>query len=163
MTLSLLFLALIFTPVQANLKDYKPEFNYYYGIKKEPEIAKAVEIAKPKNQPKTILKQDQESYLIDTDLELSKDEIIDLIKFYSEKYKVDPDQSLRIAKCESGFNANALSKGGKYKGLYQWDNSFYGYAKILEIEKPNVFNPEHNIRAATLAMSYGLWSKWSCK
>ena len=93
----------------------------------------------------------------------SKEEVIELIKKYSQEYRLDEVRVLRIAKCESTFNPNATSPSGKYKGVMQWDTSFYGWAKKLGIENADPFNPEHNIRAATLAMSYGLWSKWSCK
>jgi soluble lytic murein transglycosylase-like protein len=166
-----LSLSLSFTPSYTDVQEYKPRFNYYYGVKKEPKIVKKIEIAKPKNQPKTVVIQDKESYLIDTDQKLSKDEIVELIKFYSEKYKVDPDRSLRIAKCESGFNSNALSKSGKHKGLYQFLNSTFdaNAKRLLKSDpealngKPNVFNPDHNIAVATYMFSINQYHQWGCK
>ena len=93
----------------------------------------------------------------------SQEEVIQTIKYYSTVYGLDEVRVLRIAKCESTYNSNAKSRTGKYKGIFQWDNSFYGWAKKLGIENADPFNPEHNTRAATLAMSYDLWSKWECK
>lgn len=181
---------LILTPLTVSAKVVDKKLNVHIEqikvIKSEPSLPKIipVETAKPVVQEivkvdflvstlketkivpaKKILKNTKVKKIIEVkqDYTSSQEEVIEIIKHYSMVYGLDEARVLRIAKCESGYNSNALSSSGKFKGLFQFDSSFYGWAKKLEIENPDPFNPEHNTRAATLAMSYGLWSKWpSC-
>ena len=119
---------------------------------------------KPLEIANTVTVEQPEGFLIDTDNKLSKDEIIALIRDYSIKYNVDPERSIRIAKCESGFNPLAKSKTGKFKGLFQFMNSTWvANAKRLSLENPDVFNPEHNIQIATWMFSQNQYSQWGCK
>ena len=64
----------------------------------------------------------------------------DKIKWYAKLYGVDVQDALRIAKCESNFDASAENVNGSATGVYQiirktWKT--YGGG--------NVYNADHNI------------------
>jgi soluble lytic murein transglycosylase-like protein len=161
----ILSLILAFTqPVKPNI-DYKPQYSYYYSIAKNKDLKteiQKVKSNKPLKIANTVTVEQPEGFLIDTDIKLSKDEIIALIRDYSIKYNVDPERSIRIAKCESGFNPLAVNATG-HTGLFQFNlRTFKANAKRLSLENPDVFNPEHNIQIATWMFSQNQYWQWGC-
>ena len=154
-------------PVIPPQTEYIPRYSYYYNIAKDQylksEILK-VKSNKPLEIANTVTVSQPEGFLIDTDTKLSKDQIVALIRDYSIKYNVDPERSIRIAKCESGFNPLSTSPSSKYHGLFQFNlKTFKANAKRLELENANVLNPEHNIQVATWMFSENQYWQWSCK
>lgn len=86
----------------------------------------------------------------------------------ANKYGIDPQRALRIAKCESGFNPNAVNYGyaenGNPSGLFQHLSGYwparaakYGYAGA------SVFDPVANAN-----VTMGMWrdggsGAWECR
>lgn len=79
-----------------------------------------------------------------------------------QKYNVDPVGMMRVMYCESGGRVNAVNRGG-YKGLFQWDGTFYKYAAMAGVPA-DYFNPRSQIFAtAARVHASGGWRAWSCK
>ena len=53
-------------------------------------------------------------------LDVTKEQVIGLIKFYAGKYQVSEDLALRIAAAESGFNPTARNKTSRACGVFQY-------------------------------------------
>lgn len=70
-----------------------------------------------------------------------------IIEKYSKKYGVDPDVAKAMARQESGFNPNAVSKCGA-KGMFQLMD---GTAKDMGVN--DSFNPEQNIEGGVKYLS----------
>lgn len=93
-------------------------------------------------------------------------DVKDIISSYALLYN-DTDVILqKIAKCESSLNPKAWNKSdphGGSKGLFQFQNStFYNYAKILEIENPDIWNVEQQAEIASYMVSIGEAHQWTC-
>lgn len=71
-----------------------------------------------------------------------------VIEKYAKKYGVDPDVAKSIARQESAFNPNAVSKAGA-KGMFQLMD---GTAKDMGVK--DVFNPEENIEGGIKYLAY---------
>jgi len=79
-----------------------------------------------------------------------------------QKYGVDPVGMMRVMYCESGGRINAVNGGG-YRGLFQWDGSFYKWTAIAGVPA-DYFNPRSQIFAtAARVHATGGWGAWSCK
>lgn len=95
--------------------------------------------------------------------------IEDIVRLAALKYGLEPSYLLRIAKCESRFNPNAVNKnytagGGHPSGLFQFIPSTWtrmslqaGYAGS------SVFDATANANVAAWAFSHGRASEWECK
>lgn len=94
-------------------------------------------------------------------------EIQALIDRYSAQYGVSREIMTIIAKCESGFRANAVS--GPYAGIYQFIASTWSSNRRAMGMDPNPdlrFNAEEAVRTAAFKMSrdgYGAWPACSRK
>jgi soluble lytic murein transglycosylase-like protein len=164
-TLSLILA--VSTSVPKPRLEYTPRYSYYYSISKNKDLKNQIKEVKsrpPLEIANTVTVEQPEAFLIDTDQTLSKEQIVGLIRDYSVKYGVDPERSIRIAKCESGFNPNAKSKNGLYFGLFQFlPSTFRANAKRLGLQNPNILNPDHNIEVATYMFNLNQYHQWSCK
>lgn len=89
------------------------------------------------------------------------------------KHGLDPARMLRIAKCESTFNPNAVNKnyyagGGNPSGLYQylpetW-NRIGGRSPYGVGNGPSSrFDVQHNINVTMWAFANGYSGEWACK
>ncbi len=79
-----------------------------------------------------------------------------------QKYGVDPGSMYRVMECESGGRVNAVNSWG-YKGLFQWDGSFYKWTAIAGVPA-DYFNPRSQIFATAARVSAsGGWRAWQCK
>jgi len=73
------------------------------------------------------------------------------------KYGIDPGKMHRVMMCESGGN---VFSNGRYKGLFQWDNSFYKWTSIAGVPG-DYFNPRSQIFAtAARVKASGGWRAW---
>lgn len=90
-------------------------------------------------------------------------DIVGLIHKYAAEYGANAEIMIAIARCESGFRADAVSPSGAYKGIYQFVTSTWQSnrrAMGLDDAPSLMFNPEEAIRTAAFKMSrdgYGAW------
>jgi len=73
---------------------------------------------------------------------------------------VDPDLTVRVAKCESGLNCSAVGKntnGTVDRGLFQWNDKWHP-----EITDECAFNLECSTHAFCKAFKEGHLSWWDC-
>lgn len=73
-----------------------------------------------------------------------------------QKYGVDPSKMYRVMMCESGGN---VYSNGRYKGLFQWDSSFYKWAAIAGVPA-DYFNPRSQIFATAARVQATGWGAW---
>jgi soluble lytic murein transglycosylase-like protein len=84
----------------------------------------------------------------------------------ANKYGVDVQRALRIAKCESGFNPQAVNHGynenGYPSGLYQHLSGYYPARAAKYGYSPNVFDAYSNANVTMAMMKDGLGYMWEC-
>lgn len=83
------------------------------------------------------------------------------------RYQINPASLKRVAKCESGYNKDAINTNdpnGGSKGILQFqDLTFYQNAAILKIENPDIWNVSQQIQTAAYLFSKGEAHQWTCK
>jgi len=67
---------------------------------------------------------------------------------------------LRVAKCESGYNPNAVNRGSGASGLFQFLPSTWA---SMPQHNQSVFNPVANAQAAAVLYQRSGPNQWSCK
>jgi soluble lytic murein transglycosylase-like protein len=91
------------------------------------------------------------------------------IRQYANVYGANPEVMIVIARCESGFRADAISASGAYKGMYQFVTSTWQSnrrAMGLPDDPALMFNAEEAIKTAAFKMGrdgYGAWPVCSQK
>lgn len=85
-----------------------------------------------------------------------------LIVQKSTEYGVDAERALRIAKCESNFNPNAINKSSGASGVFQYLPSTWANTPEGK-EGKSPFDAEANIRAAIRHMAVHGYNAWVCK
>jgi transglycosylase-like protein with SLT domain len=70
------------------------------------------------------------------------------------------DWCLRVAKCESGYNPNAVNSAGPYYGLFQFLTSTF---KNTPYGNQNIMDPYYNAAAAAWKYSVSGGGAWGCK
>jgi soluble lytic murein transglycosylase-like protein len=68
--------------------------------------------------------------------------------------------ALRVAKCESGYNPNAVNRGSGASGLFQFMPSTWA---SMPQHNQSVFNPVANAQAAAVLYQRSGPNQWSCK
>jgi soluble lytic murein transglycosylase-like protein len=68
--------------------------------------------------------------------------------------------ALRVAKCESGYNPNAVNRGSGASGLFQFMPSTWA---SMPQAGQSVFNPVANAQAAAVLYQRSGPNQWSCK
>ena len=68
--------------------------------------------------------------------------------------------ALRVAKCESGYNPNAVNRGSGASGLFQFLPSTWA---SMPQHNQSVFNPVANAQAAAVLDQRSGPNQWSCK
>lgn len=159
-------------PIDHNI-DYTPKYSYQIGIAKNKYLADEIKKSTTKKEFKeTIILSNPSDFLIDTNQTLNKDDIVTLIRDYSIKYGVDPERSIRIAKCESSFDPKSTSPSGRHFGIFQFlPSTFNANAKrllnidpdVFDGKDPSVFDTKQNIIVATWMFSQNQYHQWSCK
>lgn len=91
------------------------------------------------------------------------------IIYWADYYKVPADTLFRVANCESGLRQNradgypVLGQDQEI-GIYQFKpRTFYGYAKEIGLENPNITSWQDQTRVASWAFSKGKQGTWTCK
>jgi Transglycosylase SLT domain len=74
------------------------------------------------------------------------------------------DQAVRVARCESGMNPNAVSSGGGNHGLFQI-NSVHRDAFTSVTGQPwsSIYDPYYNSQYARHLYNRQGWSPWGCR
>lgn len=107
-----------------------------------------------------VVEANAESAYIDT---------VGLIRKYASEYGANAEVMIAIARCESGFNADATSPSGAYKGIYQFVTSTWQSNRRemgLSDDPALMYNPEEAIKTAAFKMArdgYGAWPVCSQK
>ena len=70
------------------------------------------------------------------------------------------DWGLRVAKCESGYNASAYNPVGPYYGVFQFLMSTF---KATPYGNQNIFDATANVNAAAWKYGQGAAGAWGCK
>lgn len=81
---------------------------------------------------------------------------------YSEVYNADKQLLIRIAKCESGFNATSKAPAG-YSGMFQFGERSWTSVRsemALDTNPELRFNAEESIRTAAYMVSKGRQNAW---
>jgi len=81
-----------------------------------------------------------------------------LIRIIAKQEGVDPDLAVRVAKCESNLNPDAVRQnfnGSIDRGLYQWNDYWHP-----EITDEIAFDPEKATRAFCRAVKSGHLNWW---
>lgn len=86
----------------------------------------------------------------------------------ANKYGVDANRMLRIAKCESTFNpsieAPNVIDGGHPSGLFQHVSTYWpARAKRYGWKGASVFNAQANAEVTAQMFKENLWHLWECK
>lgn len=76
------------------------------------------------------------------------------------QYGVSPEEMFSVMMCESGGNNHANTF---YKGIFQWDGSFYDWAAKAGFPNADILNVEAQIYATALRVSQNGWGAWGCK
>ena len=90
-------------------------------------------------------------------------DVVGLIQKYAAEYGANADVMIAIARCESGFQANATSPSGAYKGIYQFVTSTWQSNRRemgLSDNPVLMYNLEEAIKTAAFKMGrdgYGAW------
>lgn len=92
--------------------------------------------------------------------------IDDLLRKFSAQYGVKYSEMHRTMMCESGGNPLAVNRhdphGGAH-GLMQFLRpTFYKYAPLAGIKKPDINNPAHQVQTAAFMFAIGEKSQWTC-
>jgi hypothetical protein len=130
-------------------------------------VVTAKQLKELPSQVKEIANKDFPEPTVSAPVAVSGD-IQGIIVAAANKYGIDPQRALRIAKCESGFNPNAVNLGyaenGNPSGLFQHLSGYwparaakYGYAGA------SVFDPVANAN-----VTMGMWrdggaGAWECR
>lgn len=114
------------------------------------------------DRPESAITSDNDVSGVPEVLAYSQEEVIQLIRHWSEYFSVPVEHPLRIAKCESNYRWNAKNKSSSASGVFQylngtWAKTFEGKAGV------SVFDADANIRAAIRHMSVHGYDAWECK
>ncbi len=84
-----------------------------------------------------------------------------IITAAANEFGADPNQLLRIAKCESGLNPRASN--GTHFGLFQFNPITYTAYAPRAGAGSDYWNATNNARTAAYMIAHGQASQWSCK
>jgi hypothetical protein len=90
----------------------------------------------------------------------SEEQIVDIIYEAADSYGQSRESMLRVARCESGLNPNAVGGGGAYHGLFQFVPSTFAGTPYGEYD---IYDPWANANAAGWMWSEGMKSSWVCQ
>ena len=90
----------------------------------------------------------------------SEEQIIDIIYEAADNYGQSREDMLRVARCESGLNPNAVGGGGTYHGLYQFVPSTFASTPYGQYD---IYDPWANANAAAWMWSEGAKGTWACQ
>lgn len=117
-----------------------------------PQPARAVS-----NAPKRPINENPRGY---SGRHYSKEEVIELIRYYAAQSGILPEVPLKIASCESGYNQFSKNKNSTASGVYQYLSSTW---KGTEAGKQgiSVFDADANVHMAIKSIASGGINNWS--
>ena len=90
-----------------------------------------------------------------------------IVRAAASKYGVDPDYMVRIARCESGLNANSVNynyyENGNPSGLFQHISGYYPARAQKYGYSTDVFDAYSNANVTAAMFRDGLQGLWECK
>jgi hypothetical protein len=90
----------------------------------------------------------------------SEEQIVGIIYEAADNYGQSREDMLRVARCESSLNPNAVGGGGAYHGLFQFVPSTFAGTPYGEYD---IYDPWANANAAAWMWSEGQKSSWVCQ
>jgi len=74
-------------------------------------------------------------------------------------------KAVRVAKCESGLDADAVSPGGANHGLFQINNVHKAAVQRMGYSWSQIYDPYVNAKVARYIYNSagGSWSPWGCR
>lgn len=90
----------------------------------------------------------------------SEQEIISVIQQAAAAYGQNPDDMIRVARCESNLNPRAVGGGGAYHGLFQFVPSTFAGTPY---GGQDIYDPWANAHAAAWMWSEGRKAEWVCQ
>jgi hypothetical protein len=87
-----------------------------------------------------------------------------LIRCAARRWRVagGPDKAVRVARCESRFNARAYNPGG-YAGVYQQATRYWRRrARTYGFRDSSVYNGRANVMVSVRMAHRAGWDAWSC-
>lgn len=90
----------------------------------------------------------------------SEQEIISVIQQAAAAYGQNPDDMVRVARCESNLNPRAVDPSGSYHGLFQFVPSTFASTPYGD---QDIYDPWANAHAAAWMWSEGKKSSWVCQ
>ena len=90
----------------------------------------------------------------------SEEEIIRIIHEAADSYGQNREDMVRVARCESGLDPNAVGGGGAYHGLFQFVPSTFAGTPYGD---QNIYDPWANANAAAWMWSEGRRNEWVCQ
>jgi uncharacterized protein YraI len=90
----------------------------------------------------------------------SEQEIISVIHQAAAAYGQNPDDMVRVARCESNLNPRAVDPSGSYHGLFQFVPSTFA---TTPYGGQDIYDPWANAHAAAWMWSEGKKSAWVCQ
>jgi len=90
----------------------------------------------------------------------SEEEIIQIIYAAADAYDQPRDDMLRVARCESNLDPNAINAGGDTHGLFQFLPSTFASTPYAE---HSIYDPWANANAAGWMWSQGRRNEWVCQ
>lgn len=89
-----------------------------------------------------------------------------IVRAAASKYGVDPDYMVRIARCESGLNANSVNynyyENGNPSGLFQHISGYYPARAQKYGYSTDVFDAYSNANVTAAMFRDGLQGLWEC-
>lgn len=77
------------------------------------------------------------------------------------RYGLDPEGMYNVMYCESkGYQ---YADSGTYKGIFQWDGSFYNWATKAGFAGADIFDVTAQMHATAYRVAKNGWSAWGCK
>lgn len=90
--------------------------------------------------------------------------IQEIITAAAAKWGADPQQLLRVARCESGFNPNAYNPSSGASGLFQFLPSTWAANSVRAgYGGASAFDPVANANTAAMMFRNGQAGQWVCK
>lgn len=100
-----------------------------------------------------------------TEYELKQYSVTALLEYYAQEYNTPIKPLLKVGWCESQYNEKAHNKtdpNGGSKNYMQFQNkTFYAYAKILDIEKPDIWDKVQIAQVSAYMFSIGEGKQWT--
>ncbi|HEX2281932.1 MAG TPA: transglycosylase SLT domain-containing protein [Thermomicrobiales bacterium] len=90
----------------------------------------------------------------------SEEQIVDIIHEAADNYGQSRSDMLRVARCESGLDPNAVGGGGAWHGLFQFVPSTFAKTPYGQYD---IYDPWANANAAAWMWSEGQKSAWVCQ